>query len=60
MRALWPWAEPLLLAGVTLAGLGLALLAGAMGGVAGDLLLAVPPLAILRRILRATRSSRPR
>jgi hypothetical protein len=54
------WAEPILLAGLTLAGLGLALLGGAMGAVFGDLLLAVPPLAVLRHVLGAARTSKPR
>jgi hypothetical protein len=47
------WAEPLLLAGLTVAGLGGALLGDGLVEWLGDLTLALPLLATLRHILRA-------
>jgi hypothetical protein len=50
------WAEPLLLAGITVAGLVCTLLCGGLGDALGVLMLAVPLLAVLRRIARKQES----
>ncbi len=47
------WNVPLLLGGVTIAGLGSALLGGVPGAVLGDALLCLPLLAILIAIRRS-------
>lgn len=55
MTARRRWAEPLVLAGVTVAGLACALLGDAAGKALGDAMLALPFLAILRHLARAAR-----
>lgn len=53
------WRGPLLLGGVTLLGLGCALLGGVPGATLGDLMLCLPLLAILMHIRRADSAGIP-